>query len=928
MIRIIQSKSADQAKQYFRDALTKSDYYMEGQESRGLFYGKLAERIGLSGLADKDTFFALCENINPLSGEQLTPRTNDNRTVGYDINFHAPKSVSIVHAFSDDNHIQDAFTASVQDTMRIIEEDCQTRVRLAGQYFDRKAGELLWIDFVHQTSRPVGNQHPDMHLHSHCYVFNMTYDPYEKRIKAGQFRDIKRDAPYYQALFHKRLSDRLMDLGYQVRRTESAFEIVGVPDKVIELFSKRTGQIERVAKQKGITNRKQLDALGAATRNKKEKGISLIELKANWKKQVRDSGHIKAEDAQQVIRHKVTPKVKDLTPAICVDNALQHVFERASVMPKRRILEAALRNSIGDNTVTQQAVHQRLDNDPRLHTVQEGMQEMCTTVEVLREEKAMIEMAREGIGKLKALYAKDALIPLDGEQQAALRHVLTTSDRISIVRGAAGVGKTYIMQEAKKMFNDAGKYMIVVAPTVTASRGVLRDDGFNNAETVAKLLDSKEMQSKLQNQVLWVDEAGLLGTKEMADIIQLANKANAQLIFGGDTKQHASVIRGDALRILNKVGGIRCAEVTEIRRQKDARYKDAIEDLSKGAIGSGFQKLDRMGAIMEVEPDAMNERLIADYLAALKRGKSALIISPTHAQGNKLTQEVRQQLRANRKLGKKEIDVTRYTTLPQTVAEKQDVRNYHPGHVIHFNQNFNGIKRGSKWTVVKVEEDQVRLQDKDGKTTYLPYGKASGFDVLVKDKMPVSNGDIVRITRGLYIVANKQPVKPGKKAKPRKRLDNGDVLKVRAIDPDGTIRLQNPKSKVFYTVDKDFGHMTHAHCITSYASQGKTVDEVFVCQPESTFKASNAKQFYVSASRGKERAHFYTDDKKGLLEHVTKLGDRQSAHELLGYSKHLEHQKNMERHKAVISPEQSRSAAKEFQLNQALTQHKDYEPGL
>ena len=56
---------------------------------------------------------------------------------------------------------------------------------------------------------------------------------------------------------------------------------------------------------------------------------------------------------------------------------------------------------------------------------------------------------------------------------------------------------------------------MVVAPTADASRGVLKSEGFENAETVAKLLVDKKMQDKLKNQVLWVDEAGLLGTKDM-----------------------------------------------------------------------------------------------------------------------------------------------------------------------------------------------------------------------------------------------------------------------------------------------------------------------------------------------------------------------------------------------------------------------------
>jgi conjugative relaxase-like TrwC/TraI family protein len=132
MIRMVQSTSAGHAKAYFNDALSKSDYYMNDQELAGRLCGRLGERLGLGGDVSKEVFFSLCENRDPNTGNALTPMTRQDRTVGYDINFHAPKSVSIVHALSKDGHIADAFQASVNEVMQAIEADCQTRVRKNG----------------------------------------------------------------------------------------------------------------------------------------------------------------------------------------------------------------------------------------------------------------------------------------------------------------------------------------------------------------------------------------------------------------------------------------------------------------------------------------------------------------------------------------------------------------------------------------------------------------------------------------------------------------------------------------------------------------------------------------------------------------------------------------------------------------------------
>lgn len=377
MIRMIQSRSAGHAKAYFSDALSKSDYYTSDQELPGYWQGKLAGRLGIDGLTSKESFFALCENRHPLTGDPLTPRTKAERTTGYDINFHCPKSVSVLHVFAEDDHLLTAFRQSVTDTMQAIEQDAKTRIRKGGVYDDRHTGELIWAHFTHQTARPVEGFTPDPHLHSHCFVFNGTWDEEEKRIKAGQFKDIKRDMPYYQAMFHKNLSDRLIALGYQVRRTDKSFEVVGVPDKVMGLFSKRTDEIGRIAKERGITDAKELDGLGARTRAKKQKGNSMAELKDAWRKQIETLPKETGEGGQAVRYAKTT--TKEITPKECVQHATEHCFERASVMDDRRLLESAYRHGIGSAASTVDGITAAFKADDRFIYVKEKSRFLCTT---------------------------------------------------------------------------------------------------------------------------------------------------------------------------------------------------------------------------------------------------------------------------------------------------------------------------------------------------------------------------------------------------------------------------------------------------------------------------------------------------------------------------------------------------------------------
>lgn len=868
---MIQSKSAGHAKAYFSDALVKSDYYASDQELAGYWQGRLADRIGLSGHTSKDGFFALCENRHPKTGKRLTPITKEERRIGYDINFHCPKSVSLLHVFSGDDHILTAFQEAVTETMKEIEGDAQTRIRRGGVYDDRKTDELLWAHFVHQTARPVEGQFPDPHLHSHCFVFNATWDAEEGRIKAGQFGDIKRNMPYYQARFHMTLANKLSNLDYGIRRTGKSFEIDGVPQWSIDLFSKRTDEIGRTAKEKGITDAKALDGLGARTRAKKQKGASMTELKREWRAQIQASDAVEGGDWEKVVRSTPDKSEPTLTASECVNHAVAHCFERASVMEAKRILAAACRHGLGHG-VSADEIKRQFESDSRIIHVKEGGRTLCTTREVLAEERRMVELAKAGKGTMRPLYTNAPEIRLNGQQGAAIEHVLTSTHRVSIIRGAAGTGKTTLMKEAVEKIEAAGKTVTVVAPTAQASRGVLRGEGFADAETVAKLFVDKEMQERLTGQVLWVDEAGLLGTKDMTRLLEIATKQNARLILGGDTRQHASVVRGDALRIVNKIAGVKTAEVSKIYRQRKESYRAVVGDLSDGKVGTAFEKLDSMDAIHETDPKNCSQVLVDEYMTAIRKGKSALVISPTHAQGAEITKGIRQRLRNEGMLGKKEIGTLQLKNLNLTGAEKADVRNFQAGQVIQFTQNAPEIKRGSVWTVEQEDGGNLCMKDFAGYRLPIPTKYCGRFEVFDVQEIRLSKGDKVRITKNGFDTN-------------KRRLSNGDILEVVSVSKAGRVILRNAISKETYELPKNYGHIAHAHCITSYGAQGKTVDTVFIYQPAGTFPATDAKQFYVSVSRGKENVQIYTDAKTELLEHASEMGDRQSALELMGKGK-------------------------------------------
>src|ERR1019366_2282386 len=140
-------------------------------------------------------------------------------------------------------------------------------------------------------------------------------------------------------------------------------------------------------------------------------------------------------------------------------------------------------------------------------------QRYVTTRDVYREELAMVAFAREGRGhhrKLGGGKARSLDPHLSREQRDAALLILSSRDTVTALRGGAGTGKTRRRQARFRGMGEGARKLFPFAPSAEASRGVLRQEGFADAETVEKLLTDREIQSKAKGQVLWIDEAGLL----------------------------------------------------------------------------------------------------------------------------------------------------------------------------------------------------------------------------------------------------------------------------------------------------------------------------------------------------------------------------------------------------------------------------------
>ncbi len=929
MLRVHQQQDAAQAKQYYTKGLVQEDYYlreMAGHQIVGTWHGKAAERLAIHGEAiSKQAFFRLVDNQRPDTGARLTARNRTNRTVGYDFTWDVPKSVSVVHALTGDERILEAFRASVYETMLEIEAEMKTRVRVGGQDANRTTGEMIWADFVHLTGRPsTGTGLPDPQMHCHCFVMNATFDAHEQKWKAGQFRFLKAHANYFAAAMETRMAKRLNELGYAIERRGKSWEIAAISREVIERFSHRTKEIEQLAREKGITNPDLKAQLGAASRKAKEDALPPLEMKRRWRARLTPA-ELNSIDNACAPFPQVAP---EMPLARARTHALKHLLQNKSAVTERAFHAAVLQHGIG---AIQPCDLAPLRTDTGIIRRQVGEQVFITTPEILKEEQAMIAYARDGRDTCDRLGARDDVVQdtlLAPDQVKAVDQVMRSRDRVTMIRGRAGVGKTRTMTEVARGIEAAGKKIAAFAPTAKASRDVLRKAGFPGANTVQSFVKDLDQQRKLKDQVMWIDEAGLMGTRMMARVFKIAEQHNIRVLLSGDTRQHASVERGDAMRLLQSEAKLQPAELKHVRRQRGV-YKEAIEKIAAGHVRKGFEQLEKIGAIKAIEdPNVRYDRLVDDVMEARRKRESVLVVSPTHAEADEVTRRIRERLKETGDLPPEGRMLTRLVNLHLTEAEKGDPRAYEKGQVLHFHQNAKGFRRGEKaWVEGPAEHGSLWIRNEHGKRKAVTLEPATTkrFGVYREQSFEVCAGDVLQITKN-------GDVKTGGAGKSRSRLNNGMHYTVAGFDKNGDIELDNG-----WVVDKAYGHVSYGYAATSYTSQGRSVQNVLIAHAEGSHPAASGQQFYVSASRGSKHVAVYTDDRDRLLEAVSEFDERIAATELVTQGTPvgvetdwaIENHKRMQKDRERDAMEPVKTAIAEKQPRRAgpdLSEGFDYEP--
>jgi conjugative relaxase-like TrwC/TraI family protein len=870
------------AREYFEEHLCVGDYYNEGQRVAGEWIGLGAERLGLSGKICADDFLRLCENQHPETGEKLTQRLNTTRTedgentanrrIFYDFTFSPPKSVSIAAFVGEDYRLLEAHARAVKEALKEFEAFAATRVRTDSAQNDRLTGNFTAALFTHDTSRAL-----DPHLHTHCIVFNATFDSVENRWKALQNYELLRARKFAENAYYHELARQLRGFGYGIRnRARGDFEIEGVSDELCDRFSKRHAEIDK-ALAKLLEAKPEIAAgdvmatrrlLATAERARKQRNLSRDELLVMWESQMTPKERVEISGLCNQSAQRPSDE-KRVSVAEAVQWAEEHLFDRNSVVLECQVWQEALGRARGNDF----SVAELKAFTERLGYIRDAERPgEVTKRDVLLREWEIVRTAKEGVAACHPLVANPRPVnsALDDEQRKALDALLSSTNAVSVFRGGAGTGKSFVLRELVEQVQQAGRRVLVLAPQRQQVVD-MEKSGLPSPSTVANFLIKRELAV---GAVVVADEAGQIGGRQMLELLRLARERNARVILSGDTRQHGAVEASDALLAIERHSGVKPVELHKIRRQDPSlgrdyeerrqisQYRKAVESAAAGKVVESFEHLNKMGAVVACGLGDQAEKLADEYLRLAEQDASAVVVSQTWAEVHRVNSRVRDALKAKGLLGANDVTIEVLDKLDLTNAQKRDERFYPKDAVIILNQKIREAEPGTKGKLAGIVKLGV-LVDVGGRFVTVSNKMLDRVSVCLPRECQVSTGD------RLHLKSNRKLASGG-------RVTNGELVTVKSVRPDGGVELTDGR-----VLDSSFREFLPGYAVTSYGSQGKTVD--YVLFSDSTIKAAtNAQQWYVTISRGRRGIRIFTPDKQQLRENVARSGHRPLALELAG----------------------------------------------
>jgi conjugative relaxase-like TrwC/TraI family protein len=612
---------------YYTDTVARGldDYYAGRGEAPGRWVGRGSAAACLSGEVAAEELGRLFDGVHPRTGESLGEpyrvRDGADRVTGWDLTFSAPKSVSALWATVGGEvgmEVRDAHDAAVAAALDYLEDHAAfSRQGKAGVRQVDSEG-LLAAAFVHRSSRAG-----DPQLHTHVLVsgrVRCTDGVWRALDSRALHRELKTAGMVYQAALRVELANR-MGVAWTPVDSHGQAEIVGVPDELRALFSKRAAAVEARAREliaeaesklgRELTpkgRRRIYEVAVLETRTAKERGGEPDEgLFDRWRSEAIAAGcdpehWFEAVLDRQRLPHPersaiVAEVLDELSTTVSTwkrTDVVRHVARRsphglASAAASRSWIETMTDEVLAHPAIVRLAAPEPAPpadlrrRDGRSVFERHGAVRY-TTHATLAIEQEVVDIvtagrrAGRGVADADAVQRSIERAGLGEDQAAAVRAVTLDGHAVACVVGPAGTGKSRTMRAAAAAWRASGVPVRGLAVSAVAA-GVLHAEAGVPANTVAKLLFEHDRRGAAHDrwrlrrgEIVVVDEASMVASRDLARLAQLAHRAEAKLVLVGDYAQLGAVEAGGLFRLLADINAV---ELSGVRRFSAAWERDA-----------------------------------------------------------------------------------------------------------------------------------------------------------------------------------------------------------------------------------------------------------------------------------------------------------------------------------------------------------------
>ena len=654
------------------------DYYLSSGEAAGRWAGSGAALAGVAGEVVGDDLRTVLAGRTPAGVPLAGP---GRKTPGFDLTFRAPKSVSLLHALGDPATVRQVVAAHDQAVAECLEyleaHACFARRGPQGRQQVRGDG-FVAAEFRHRTSR-----NGDPQLHTHLLLANAVradgrWSALDGRLLYGE---AKTASYLYQAVLRAELTERL-GVDWQPVRYGMA-DIAGFTRPVIEAFSTRRREILAQLDRRGEHSASAAQVATLATR--KAKGETDSEtLRAEWRQRAAEHGL--TGDVLASTLHCVDGRSVGM-PDATVEGLLSPagLTRRRSSFTRRDVVQAWC-NQLphGGHLPTVESLTAATLEDPELielagseldarfrdslrrrdgrYVPSPAAPSRFTTREMLEVERQLLDAARTGESSEVAVVAEEvveaalAVRPsLGPEQRHMVRSLTGSGDALQVVVGKAGAGKTHALDAARAAWQASGHVVIGTALAARAAAQLQADAGIP-AGTLARLERVLTRRPLPPKSVVIVDEAAMVGTRQLARLAAMTGRARAKLVLVGDDRQLPAIDAGGGFCALTRT--VIPVRLDVNRRQTAEWERIALDQLASGRTQVALAAYQRHGRII-VAPSAEEVRdlLVADWHEHRRASGTGPMLALHRSDVDDLNQRARQRLKVAGDLGETELPV-------------------------------------------------------------------------------------------------------------------------------------------------------------------------------------------------------------------------------------------------------------------------------